>query len=427
MGVSTERQAGAMYVGRFPVYEDCLRGLEIELGRPLLQTLSDSLVPVLKLYNWLMGAIVVRVQDAWLQQTALVEGKACDFLAFYTKTRSVDLQAEVVKPLRHILTEAWAKVLEKHVQAHEHVLHDSDFMLLMQCLNQAEPRAHEAAQGLWKVHSPDVMLAAKNIDALNQGNFQWILGELHPGVHTVSQPVALPFCPWLHEVLEEVEAILKPGTVVVADSDSHYQRSHIDWPLVSTLHQMALPGATPKVPPQRVWHAGQLQVIYQDRCLYLQHPDQEQRQALLTALPSDVHRCAFDLAADVVGYAWPTRLVYRNLVLKRRSWTLTSEQLPAKGLLPSENWHVYLDWQLWRTQHAMPNQVFVKIQNEPKPILLDYTNPLSLDLLVNLSKQAVSLRFSEMQPSPSELWLANPAGRYCSEFRTSFLPMSLVD
>ena len=31
------------------------------------------------------------------------------------------------------------------------------------------------------------------------------------------------------------------------------------------------------------------------------------------------------------------------------------------------------------------------------------------------------MRFSEMRPAPDELWLVDDRGRYCAEFRTSYV------
>lgn len=81
----------------------------------------------------------------------------------------------------------------------------------------------------------------------------------------------------------------------------------------------------------------------------------------------------------------------------------------------------HLAWRQWARQRGMPRHVLAKLAGEPQPIDVDFANPLFLDLLANLCKTPQALRISEMRPAPDELWLRDARGRYCSEFRTSYV------
>lgn len=68
----------------------------------------------------------------------------------------------------------------------------------------------------------------------------------------------------------------------------------------------------------------------------------------------------------------------------------------------------------------MPRWVFIKSDQEPKPVLVDFENPLAVDLLNKQARQATRLTVSEMRPSPDELWLRDDRGTFTCELRTSF-------
>jgi len=112
--------------------------------------------------------------------------------------------------------------------------------------------------------------------------------------------------------------------------------------------------------------------------------------------------------------------VYDKLVVKRRSWRIACEQLP-QAEQPSERLDSFLVWRAWAQRKHLPRYVFVKSPAEPKPIFVDFENPFSLEMLRTIAKDGVLLQVSEMKPAPDELWLEDERGRYCCEFRTSFV------
>ncbi|WP_223465467.1 hypothetical protein [Pseudomonas sp. GL-RE-26] len=70
--------------------------------------------------------------------------------------------------------------------------------------------------------------------------------------------------------------------------------------------------------------------------------------------------------------------------------------------------------------NGLPRYAFIKIDTEPKPLFLDFDNPLSFDGISNALKNAGHAKFSEMRPCPDELWLEEERGRFCCEIRTTF-------
>ena len=109
-------------------------------------------------------------------------------------------------------------------------------------------------------------------------------------------------------------------------------------------------------------------------------------QDLLTVLPSEMHRICFALAGELIGNSESRRMKIRRIILKRQSWYRMGDTLP-EGCEPGENLGGYLAWRCWAAQNGLPRHVFVKCESEPKPIYVDFCNPLALDLLAGLAKK----------------------------------------
>jgi hypothetical protein len=144
--------------------------------------------------------------------------------------------------------------------------------------------------------------------------------------------------------------------------------------------------------------------------------------AWLDVFPSDVQRLCFALAAGLLGHGHGPRLRRGALVIKRRSWDLSSGEWPA----PVEGesaFDEFLRWRRWATGQGMPRHVFARVAGEPKPQLVDFSHAASVALLAHQAREGASLRVSEMRPGPDALWLRDERGRYCCELRMTMLPL----
>jgi Lantibiotic dehydratase, N terminus len=424
-GIDLSRDQGKMYVGRFPVYEDCGRNLYLELGGSLVQELYDQMEILMPLYTWLAGAIAVKLHDRYLDcWHGLVKdissiNDEVDFISFLSTIQANDYTEQVINEIRNLLYKCWMQVGEGSDNLEEISLSANDLVNILKFLRQEEPRADRFPCFNINVHSPDFMLSASDKQSILEGNYSIVIGEIHPAVHTVSQPVAQPFCPYKQEVRAEVEEILSPNTLIVADSPNTYQRSHIDWLDVPQLMQVVLPDSVGRVPESRCLPAGNGRVKLKNGVLTYVDQLMKVEQDILTVIPSEMHRACFELASDVIGSSLSPRIILGRMILKRRSWNIVEESLGALSQ-PSEDLHSYLYWRQWAKSRDMPRFVFVKLEGEPKPVYIDFCNPLSIDILANFSKRKEPMKFSEMRPAPNELWLSDSRGDYCSEFRTSW-------
>jgi len=421
-GVDLSRIRGQMYVGRLPVYEDCGRSLQVRLGGSVVHDLQVQAQPVMALYGWLAGAVAARLHDHYLACWAGLIGPEpsgpVDFLQFLHGVQAASRVEAVVAELRGVLQACWLRLAAGREHAEEIPLSPADLDRLLADLCLHESRACSFPGLASRVHSPDFLLAAADEAAVTAGDYRLVVGEVHPAVHTLSQPVAQPFCPDAEGVREEVEQLLAPRTLVVADSAETYQRSHIDWLDVPSLSQVILPGSAGRVPLERCLPAGRGQVVLRQGLLTYVDRASRAEQDVLTLMPSELHRACFALAADLIGQCVPARITVGRVILKRRSWDVAPGGLPEPGQ-PGEDLGSHLRWRQWARSLRMPRFVFVKVAGEPKPIYVDFHNPFALDLLANLARGGAAMRVSEMRPHPGELWLRDERGRYCCEFRTS--------
>ncbi|RMV63310.1 hypothetical protein ALP06_200265 [Pseudomonas coronafaciens pv. atropurpurea] len=135
---------------------------------------------------------------------------------------------------------------------------------------------------------------------------------------------------------------------------------------------------------------------------------------LLCVYSTPMHRLGFALAKHERRRIWLGRTLY-----KRASWLFASDRLPEPKGSVDDLEHT-LQWRAWAADHGLPRYAFVKIDTEPKPLFLDFDNPLSFDGITNALKNAGHAKFSEMRPCPDELWLEEERGRFCCEIRTTF-------
>lgn len=109
------------------------------------------------------------------------------------------------------------------------------------------------------------------------------------------------------------------------------------------------------------------------------------------------------------------RILWGDLVVQRRRWIVRSDAWAARA--PYEAAARLRDL----CGEHFPRWTFVITGAEPKPVLIDWANPLSVELAQWMAARSNSLTFGEMLPGPGQLWLTGPDGLHTSELRTLFV------
>lgn len=423
-GVDLSRETGAMYVGRYPVYEDCSRNIDISLGQAMLSQVNEELAPLMRINQWLIKAIAHQLNEAfievWEQRQTASPDQPVDFLDLLNTLAPLlpALEARLILDLEQRLETAWTQVLQDFPDHPEVQLCAADIERLITLLNNDLNVAGFEVFGS-DYHSPDILLSSASVEAFNRGDYQIIVGEVHPAVHTLSQPVAAPFGPFNTQINQQVEALFQRPRLVLADSPESYQRSHIDWPLQPSYLQLVLPSGGGCVAAHQQFAAGRAKVLRVNGRLQVVDALGQFSEDLLCVYSTPMHRLGFALAGSAVAKHEHRRIWLGRTLYKRASWLFTSDLLPEPKGSVDELEHT-LQWRAWAAVNGLPRYAFVKIDTEPKPLFLDFDNPLSFDGITNALKNAGHVKFSEMRPCPDELWLEEVRGRFCCEIRTTF-------
>jgi len=423
-GVDLSRETGAMYVGRYPVYEDCSRNIDISLGQAMLSQVNEELAPLMRINQWLIKAIAHELNEAfievWEQRQTASPDQPVDFLDLLNTLAPLlpALEARLILDLEQRLETAWTQVLQDFPDHPEVQLCAADIERLITLLNNDLNVAGFEVFGS-DYHSPDILLSSASVEAFNRGDYQIIVGEVHPAVHTLSQPVAAPFGPFNTQINQQVEALFQRPRLVLADSPESYQRSHIDWPLQPSYLQLVLPSGGGCVAAHQQFAAGRAKVLRVNGRLQVVDALGQFSEDLLCVYSTPMHRLGFALAGSAVAKHEHRRIWLGRTLYKRASWLFTSDLLPEPKGSVDELEHT-LQWRAWAAVNGLPRYAFVKIDTEPKPLFLDFDNPLSFDGITNALKNAGHVKFSEMRPCPDELWLEEVRGRFCCEIRTTF-------
>jgi hypothetical protein len=129
---------------------------------------------------------------------------------------------------------------------------------------------------------------------------------------------------------------------------------------------------------------------------------------------------ALELGSWLVAPGWRRieelpRLLWGNAMLHRRTWRVAS----AHWTHAAEP-HIAFGHLRSATRGELPRFTFMVTADHPKPILVDWANPVSAEYAYRVARREESLQFTEMLPGPEALWLQGPQGGYTSELRTVF-------
>ncbi|SQD80708.1 lantibiotic dehydratase [Moritella yayanosii] len=429
--VSLSRSSGEMYVGRYPVYEDCSRDTQVSFNQTIKKHIEEDFTPLILLYQWLTRVTAYELHQHWLgvwsQCCSEYDTDELNILTFLNALKPLqdDIGQQVQTRITTVLQQSWGEILttvdaknENAVDSAEIQLTSDDFTVLMSYLNESCPDAQHFEVFGDAFHSPDFMLSASSQEALNAGDYHLIIGEVHPAVHTLSQPVAAHFSPFNQQINAEVKSLFSSPRLILADTPTSYQRSHIDWPIINNYQQLILPTGGGCVALANQFSAGRAQIVLVDGRLRVTDRLGYFNEDLLCVHNTQLHQLLFDLAGDIIPRHECRRILFNRSIYKRRTWSFESSDWPVSS---KDELGLFVQWRLWKDKYQMPRWIFVKCDSEPKPFFVDFDNPLSLDALVSALKKAKVIRVSEMLPDPNALWFADKRGKFCAEIRTSMI------
>jgi len=425
-GAAPTRHAGRVYGARTPLYEDCSRDLALVLGAPVLAELAPLRL-VLHCARWLAGAIAER----YLELFESTYRELCSALG----TSTVDYQRFVAALEPHLpstgrtvppivagavaeLQARWSGLIPSGPAQRRIQLRAEDLAPAI--------AAWPCGRLLWPdalFHSPDLMIAARDLDAISRGDLLFVLGELHITINSV-----IGFGLWAPEPAAMAERYLTDLGQTFLDEV---------FPLHGTIRgdalRLVVPGslaieaddARSRLPRDCVLPVSGLEICEHDGRVVVRTSSQGASPRSLELLSVFSWRLTWATLATFSLFpeqAHVPRISIDRLVVHRESWRFEPGELAfASASTGFERW---CGARRWMHAAGLPRWVFVRIPEEAKPYCVDFESAISVELLAKLVRKASMVKVSEMLPTPDEAWLTDAEGRrYSCELRTSALDL----
>ncbi|WP_216216769.1 non-ribosomal peptide synthetase [Amycolatopsis aidingensis] len=421
-GAEATRRPGVFYAGRTVVHEECRRDLEVTVSPALLDTLWPPLSVVLEAARWYTaaGAALYRraLHDIYRERAAATGQDALRLADFWLWANDTifRLDHRVIERLVRTLQERWAAALGGDLGVHR-VAEVRDRVL----------RAFATARPGWPAavqHSPDLMIAARDADAIRAGDFQWVLGEMHPGLNSMRSALFVSQHPSPADLHAAMAADLGGPRVVLATTraESGTPQRLAD-ALVSPQdiviqfgHDACGPRNANTVP------VGACEVVERGGRLVARTRDGRRELEIVELLSEQIMAQLVQNFRLLPAGEHTPRVTLDRLVVARETWRLSTGQ--CRFAFAADEPERFLAAQAWRREHGICRFVFAKSPVEHKPFYVDLESQPSVELFAHavrvLERELPEGRMSvsEMLPGPEELWLTDAAGaRYTAEFR----------
>ncbi len=426
-GVDSTRAEGETYVGRTLVYEDCRRNIKVEIGQEIIDSLGEPLSLLLTSARWLtyQTAKLYRqtFENLYSELVQKTGSTVVDLLTFWQIAQPLLLD-EKTRPFEAILPmfqQRWADVLDLTPGQHRVTYTSEELRLQVQAVFDAPHAGWSNA----RYNSPDILLNASSVEAIRQGDYQFVLGEIHVATNSLLTSFFLLQHPSPEELLGYYEQDLPEPCLVPVPSK--------EWPGMTTRNPFVL--ALPKdffltlfpdtsgLPKSQVIPIRELVVKDTSDGLIVQTRDERLQFDIIEAFSRVLASLVINSFEIQRLDGHIPRITIDCLVVQRESW----------GFVPSEVAFAYekseterfVAARRWASAHGMPRHVFVKTPVELKPFYVDFDSPAYVDFLSKTIRRTVEdnpvkamMTFSEMLPTKGGFWLPDNENQlYTSEFR----------
>jgi hypothetical protein len=400
-GRAATRNAGQAYAGRTLVYEETRRAGMYELGESLRSTLSAPVSFLLDVARWFTSGIAQHFMKGVERSFARLGGKPVGLDTLWTETAALFDGTPPASVARQV--SLLQRAFERHAPLDE-ALKEQRFSTAV--LRRAFGRSLEPKGPAWpgaRHHAPDVLVG------LEHGQLMPVLGELHVGVTPFTTLSVLAHAPDRRE-LEQLFREDLPGPFLTPIPWEDFARSSHDVRLAHPRQRWHLDlgfrFASP-LPASRVRRVADLTVAKERGRLVVR--DGARRWPLLSVFERRMKlRAAGELHPFTFERHRP-RVWLDGVVVAREAWRVETSSLPWAQA--DEAKHRFLGATALRVQLGLPRFVFVRSPVEVKPLFVDLESPTLVELLCKFARNSPSLVFTEMLPTPEQLWLSGPDGR----------------
>jgi hypothetical protein len=405
------RKAGQLYAARTLVYEDTFRDIEVRLGPRFFDKLAQPMSLILDSARWLTYRVaqdyLAAFEDAYTKLAAESSSPTIDYLKYWESIRHLFGKEDKAPPLVEAVVDElhrhWYEILQVDPSARRHSL----------TFAQIEPAfraAFSAPHPGWpsaRYHSPDLMVAARDVDAIRRGDCTFVLGEIHVAMNTCSLRAFM-------NQLDDPDALIRAREI---DLPKPILMPVISREEITSKHliTMSRNAVDLEIGRTRSWRGrdhviavGELVIERRDGQLIVRDRKRTREFFAMeffdTYLTAEVAR-TYGLLAHLPHLP---RITLDDFVLTRESWTFAPETM--KFADESRGATQFAGARAWAKSHDLPRWVFAKVPEERKPIFVDFDSPLYVELFCRLVRGGSRLTVSEMLPDVDDCWLQDGLG-----------------
>lgn len=418
------RRPGHGYPGRGICYEDTLRDACVTIGRDLLDAIEPPLVIVLQAARWLTAELARRFEDA-LQELVPAGGAADERPSLADVwDRGVDLLIGPREqgPFARVLSDfeaRWRELLG---------LDDSSRRLAITAaqLQKRASRLFAADRPGWsmaRIHSPDLLICAQSVDAIDEGSYLAVLGELHIAYAThcirtltwaLPDPMRLPALGVQDLGRPRMIPLMPPLWSSYAGRSLQFDEAPHDRYIgfaraTGVAADRVIPTSAVRIERINDGFAGRLP----DRTLV----------PLIEFFAAFLSMCSTNSLREAMQGPHTPRVTIDRVVVWRETWRLSREDIDGLGAA-TEDMAMYLAGRRLVARRGLPDRCFVRVSTEKKPIYVDFTSPLYVSSLGSMVRSGLrksphlEVTVTEMLPSPDQTWLVDADGNhYFAELR----------
>jgi hypothetical protein len=427
-GRETSRAAGEMYAGRTLIYNDCQRDLQIEIGPALVSELGPPLSLILTSARWFTHRTAQLYREAFLKAYQDIVAKSklsqVNFMQFWLAVQEliVDPKIALFKQVLVEFQDSWHKILNLPQGESRVYYQSSDLRAKVSSIfNAARPGWSGATY-----HSPDVMIAAPDVDSIRAGDYILVLGELHLAVHTLRGAFAVSQHPSPRDMYAAMEYDVPAPHIFPVPRKS--------WPGLTTRTAITLvpdnhfsvevsPDSVSPMERSRTLPISAFVVEISGGEVVVRSRD---RSISLTAVEFLSELLSLQLADRLrilPRLPHTPRVMIDRLVITRESWRIPASDISF--IHEKEESARFYQAHEWRKSLDLPRLVFARVPVEPKPVYVDFASPVYVELLCKMIRRVLAsdhpekqVELSEMLPAPEQNWLRDASGqKYTSELR----------
>ena len=434
LGTARETSDRFLYSAANPIGEECFRECHFSIGEELIDEVTTEAEPWIDLWrdNYAFVASRVAAGLRALFEKAPLQNGAISLPAFlrHCEMLKMPLTGPAMVGLAHMAFQevkaAFRDRMRNRPEAAEWELTADD------CHFVRKTFQYEKFDE-FTYPSADLQLEARSVEAVARGEYRWILAELHP-------PVALLHHGFYWSCPDKAALGNALAQTTKGCPSFHFGFFAADFTAATAVRMLdAMPEGTSFVAPQRgdprwkIIPPAEIEVYVEDKngdvCLRTRGSHEYLGSfARAWVIPLGFHPFHFGRAPHM------PRLRCGRVIVQRRSWTVTFEEL-GPGDYTGVSRDLVVAVERLRAEKEWPRYVYIRPSEQAlrrsgaegrdkdtKPVFIDLESYLFLEIFHRWLTKAGELEVSEMLPDPDDLLWQEPDGRRTFELRTQIVP-----